>query len=678
MHHNSYVPIPSFFDDVSPAAYQLWKKGAPLRRAFENKLFENVLFKRSKRSNLLKSRYYVLFDDRLAYYKSSREYQEAGYCLLLNVKLEIFTKEDEKDGKSVFGLRLSHNGQYCELYTRSSEIHNKWIKFLSKHCVLSSYSSTYNDIKTIGKGSFARVYLSQRKSDNQEFAVKTFSKALLLSKEKARASLINEITIMRKFQNENIIALEEVYESEHHIHLVLEVLHGGELFERIIKKGYYSERDACTLMQKLLTALAYMHSKGIMHRDIKPENLILKDATNDWNIKIADFGLAAFTNANEFLFRRCGTPGYVAPEILDDCKYDQKVDVFSAGVILYILLTGRSPFPGLSYNDLLRKNRACEIQFNFKDFNARISESAIDLMKKMLNKDPRYRCTAHEALRHEWIMSGGDFLSPKSKNPVYLNSALENMKRFQQENRFDVGSIKPKDLDRPSLFNLEKSLHAPSPLITGKVTTISETRTSFGMPSPNRNIAGVTFKSPNARVTLKTPKILEKSDEHHDEHPNHSSDDLDAVSCENNTVKTEMRKYSNTLVFPGLAKYTSPGKTTLSSMNTASGTQTMMTATTSLASNLNLKPAPVPMQKALNIQGNLLKFTASASPGITSTIPTITKPVTQKAMNVQGNLLKLLTPEVTTTEKKQTSNLPITPRQQRKREPLMNFLKPFY
>lgn len=142
---------------------------------------------------------------------------------------------------------------------------------------------------------------------------------------------------MRRLQHESIIFLEEVHESENHIHLVLEVLHGGELFERIIKKGFYSEQDACVLMKRLLTALEYMHNKGVMHRDMKPENLILKENSNDWNVKIADFGLATFINSGDFLYKRCGTPGYVAPEILEDKKYDQKVDIFSAGVILYIL-----------------------------------------------------------------------------------------------------------------------------------------------------------------------------------------------------------------------------------------------------------------------------------------------------------------------------------------------------
>lgn len=142
---------------------------------------------------------------------------------------------------------------------------------------------------------------------------------------------------MRRLDNNNIIKLYEVHENENFIYLVLELLHGGELFERIIKKGIYTEKDASILMSKLLCALDAMHVKNIMHRDIKPENLILKDMDNNYDVKIADFGLATVVTQGEYLFRRCGTPGYVAPEILADERYDQKVDVFSAGVILYIL-----------------------------------------------------------------------------------------------------------------------------------------------------------------------------------------------------------------------------------------------------------------------------------------------------------------------------------------------------
>ena len=115
----------------------------------------------------------------------------------------------------------------------------------------------------------------------------------------------------------------------------MELLTGGELFDRIVKKGNYTEKEACIIITKILTALTYLHSLGIMHRDLKPENLILRNE-NFFEVVIADFGLASF-KSSKLLFRRCGTPGYVAPEILEDGEYDEKVDVFSAGVIFYIL-----------------------------------------------------------------------------------------------------------------------------------------------------------------------------------------------------------------------------------------------------------------------------------------------------------------------------------------------------
>lgn len=141
---------------------------------------------------------------------------------------------------------------------------------------------------------------------------------------------------MKILDHPSIIKLYEVYEGEYHIYLVMELLKGGELFDRIVKKGISKEKDACIIIVRLLSALEYLHDLGIMHRDIKPENLILKDE-HDFEIKLADFGLAEFVSKSDLLFRRCGTPGYVAPEILADKPYDTKVDVFSAGVILYIL-----------------------------------------------------------------------------------------------------------------------------------------------------------------------------------------------------------------------------------------------------------------------------------------------------------------------------------------------------
>lgn len=148
---------------------------------------------------------------------------------------------------------------------------------------------------------------------------------------------MSEIEVLRAINHDYIIKLFEVYESDKYIHLVFEYLEGGELFERIKSKGLYQERDAMNVMRNLLLSLDYLHEKGIVHRDLKPENLILASKDNDYNLKIADFGLASFIQRSELLYLRCGSPGYVAPELLEDKGYNAKADVFSAGVILYVM-----------------------------------------------------------------------------------------------------------------------------------------------------------------------------------------------------------------------------------------------------------------------------------------------------------------------------------------------------
>jgi len=151
---------------------------------------------------------------------------------------------------------------------------------------------------------------------------------------------LKEINILRQLNHEGVISLVEVHEDYSMIFLVLELLRGGNFKNKILlPKSAYNEDYSSAIFSKLLKAIAYIHSEGIIHRDIKADNLLLKSQENDIDICIADFGLADYFNEEcDYVFRRCGTPGYVAPEILYDWKYDYKVDVFSAGVILYSLL----------------------------------------------------------------------------------------------------------------------------------------------------------------------------------------------------------------------------------------------------------------------------------------------------------------------------------------------------
>lgn len=156
----------------------------------------------------------------------------------------------------------------------------------------------------------------------------------------------------------------EVFENDLYVFLIMELLKGGELYDKLKFIGAFQEDFSAKLMFNMLSALSYAHSLDIIHRDLKPENLIIRSKDDDTDIVIADFGLADyFDPTGEYTFKRCGTPGYVAPEVLADKKYGTKVDAFSAGVIMFIILTGTAPFKGKSYDEIVIKNYKCIVNF---------------------------------------------------------------------------------------------------------------------------------------------------------------------------------------------------------------------------------------------------------------------------------------------------------------------------
>ena len=187
------------------------------------------------------------------------------------------------------------------------------------------------------------------------------------------------------------------------MNLVLELVTGGELFDRIVAKGNYSEKDAATCMSQLCQALDYLHTKKIVHRDLKPENLLYASPADDANLKVADFGLARMLTAGDMMKTACGTPGYVAPEILKNKGYDSgAVDMWSAGVILYILLCGFPPF----YEEELPAlfDQILHARYDFPSpWWDNISADGKDLVKKLLELDVKKRLTAAQVLAHPWM-----------------------------------------------------------------------------------------------------------------------------------------------------------------------------------------------------------------------------------------------------------------------------------
>ncbi|CAN0277387.1 unnamed protein product [Ectocarpus sp. 4 AP-2014] len=185
-------------------------------------------------------------------------------------------------------------------------------------------------------------------------------------------------------------------------------MRGGELFDRIVKKAFYNEKEARDLCRILLDAVRYCHDLGIVHRDLKPENLLLTSQHDDANVKLADFGFARSIMGG-FVSTQCGTPGYVAPEILRAESYGTSVDMWSIGVIVYILLGGYPPFHDENQTRLFRKIKAGNFKFH-PEYWQSTSNEAKDLIRRLLTVDPKKRLTAAQAVTHPWLLSKDDDL----------------------------------------------------------------------------------------------------------------------------------------------------------------------------------------------------------------------------------------------------------------------------
>ena len=260
----------------------------------------------------------------------------------------------------------------------------------------------YECTKQLGKGGYGKVYQVKNKKTHKLFACKKLSKLNIKNLEKFK----REIEILKKMDHPNIIKLYDVYESANSYYLLMEECQGGELFDRIIKRiennQMYTEKEACEIISQVMGAIEYCHNKGIAHRDLKPENLLyLKEGSEVNNpLKIIDFGLSQDLNIKKQLSSKVGTAYYVSPEILAG-KYNEKCDIWSAGVILYVLLSGEPPFNGPSDGAIYSKIK--KMNFNFPPNKWKnISNEAKDLLSKMLIPE-KERLNASQVLSHPWF-----------------------------------------------------------------------------------------------------------------------------------------------------------------------------------------------------------------------------------------------------------------------------------
>jgi len=275
--------------------------------------------------------------------------------------------------------------------------------------VSESLLQHYEVGETLGRGSFAVVKEGRHKKTGQRVAIKMIDRN---NKAFDLAALNKEVAVMQRIEHRNCIRLHEVLEEKHTICLVLDLVTGGELFDRIIARGSYTEKDAAEVTRDVLQAVAYLHAQGIVHRDLKPENLLYMSndtSTREFKqIKVADFGLARLRRSDDVMRTICGTPGYVAPEVLDpklagSQGYNSAIDIWSIGVVLYIMLCGFPPFFSENTVTLFRQIRRGSYSFPSPYWD-NISNAAKDLVRKMLVVEPSKRLTAQQCLEHHWIV----------------------------------------------------------------------------------------------------------------------------------------------------------------------------------------------------------------------------------------------------------------------------------
>lgn len=257
----------------------------------------------------------------------------------------------------------------------------------------------YEFREVLGTGAFSKVFLAESKTKpGLHVAVKCIDKKALKGKEE---SLENEIKVLRRLRHPNIVQLLETFEDKHHVYLVMDLVTGGELFDRIVAKGSYTEKDASHLIKQVLEAVNYMHENGVVHRDLKPENLLYYCPDEDSKIMISDFGLSKMEDSG-VMATACGTPGYVAPEVLAQRPYGKAVDVWSLGVIAYILLCGYPPFYDENDANLFAQIMRGEYEFDSPYWDD-ISDSAKDFISHLMAVNPEHRFTCAEAVAHPWI-----------------------------------------------------------------------------------------------------------------------------------------------------------------------------------------------------------------------------------------------------------------------------------
>ena len=289
----------------------------------------------------------------------------------------------------------------------------------------------YRKIKFLGEGSFAAVYQVQNKYTDAICAMKIINKSSDCIEEDKE--ILNEINILRSMDHPSVLKIFEFYSNRKSYSIITELCTGGELFQQIIDKGPFNEKYTAFVMYQLFSAVNYCHKMHIVHRDLKPENILIisKDKDGYPTIKVCDFGTSKIFEKGKIERKLVGSSYYIAPEVLKK-KYNEKCDLWSCGVIMYILLSARPPFPGEDDNEIMERVIIGEYDLESPPFN-KLSKNALDLIKKLLTMDVNERINAEQALNHPWFKDNhSQELYNRINDNGTMKTLIENLKSYKR------------------------------------------------------------------------------------------------------------------------------------------------------------------------------------------------------------------------------------------------------
>ncbi|RKF57786.1 Calcium/calmodulin-dependent protein kinase cmkB [Golovinomyces cichoracearum] len=306
----------------------------------------------------------------------------------------------------------------------------------------------YKTGKTLGSGSYSVVKECVHSDTGRYYAAKAINKKLMAGREHM---VRNEIAVLKHVSmgHQNILTLVDYFQTQNNLYLITDLALGGELFDRICRKGSYYEADAAELIRATLSAVAYLHDHGIVHRDLKPENLLFRTPEENSDLLIADFGLSRIMNEEQFhvLTTTCGTPGYMAPEIFKKTGHGKPVDLWAVGVITYFLLCGYTPFDRDSNLEEMQAILDSDFSFTPVEYWRNVSVDAREFIASCLTTDPTKRITAHEALGHPFVTGvrkDGDLLPVVKRNfnaRRRLHSAIDTVRAINKLREFHDGMM---------------------------------------------------------------------------------------------------------------------------------------------------------------------------------------------------------------------------------------------